>query len=241
MERPSAPTLLATCARDLASSLADARSRWDDACISPFDKEYAQYAAMAPVLSDVYGRLGLSGSMWCAAYLVHTDCPTYGGTCPTGHRKPGWWENDVCPCLGAEDDDEEGTETQIWRPAASAEDERAHLTLSAATAHMRCGLCERMRASVGTPAELQAATFRAAAARPEFVDMHPVGIFLAETLLAEAGGGWARLMYAYPTYFDDAMIDAMARLENVVDYIDIPLQHASDRMLEAMRRNVGAD
>ena len=60
-------------------------------------------------------------------------------------------------------------------------------------------------------------------------------------VLAEAGGGWARLMYAYPTYFDDAMIDAMARLENVVDYIDIPLQHASDPMLEAMRRNVKAD
>jgi ribosomal protein S12 methylthiotransferase len=59
-------------------------------------------------------------------------------------------------------------------------------------------------------------------------------------VLAEAGGGWARLMYAYPTYFDDAMIDAMARLENVVDYIDIPLQHASDSMLSLMRRNVGA-
>ena len=59
-------------------------------------------------------------------------------------------------------------------------------------------------------------------------------------ILQEAGGGWARLMYAYPTFFDDAMIDAIARLKNVVNYIDIPLQHASDPMLTAMRRNVRA-
>ena len=48
-------------------------------------------------------------------------------------------------------------------------------------------------------------------------------------------------MYAYPTYFDDAMIDAIGRLRNVVNYIDIPLQHASDAMLTAMRRNVTAE
>jgi ribosomal protein S12 methylthiotransferase len=54
------------------------------------------------------------------------------------------------------------------------------------------------------------------------------------------GGGWIRLMYAYPSTFTDAMIDAMARLPNVVKYIDMPLQHASDRMLTAMRRNVSA-
>lgn len=60
-------------------------------------------------------------------------------------------------------------------------------------------------------------------------------------VLEESGGGWIRLMYAYPTYFDDAMIDAIARLRNVVNYIDIPLQHASDAMLTAMRRNVSAE
>lgn len=60
-------------------------------------------------------------------------------------------------------------------------------------------------------------------------------------VVAEAGAGWIRLMYAYPTYFDDAMIDAIARLEHVTDYVDIPLQHASDAMLAAMRRNVRAD
>lgn len=52
--------------------------------------------------------------------------------------------------------------------------------------------------------------------------------------------GWVRLMYAYPTTFSDEMIDALAGLKNIVKYIDIPLQHASDSMLKAMRRNVSA-
>jgi len=56
-----------------------------------------------------------------------------------------------------------------------------------------------------------------------------------------AGGhGWIRLMYAYPTNFADEMIDAIAELRHVCKYIDIPLQHASDAMLTAMRRNVSA-
>ncbi len=52
--------------------------------------------------------------------------------------------------------------------------------------------------------------------------------------------GWVRLMYAYPSTFNDAMINAIASLPNIVKYIDMPLQHASDRMLQAMRRNVTA-
>ena len=47
----------------------------------------------------------------------------------------------------------------------------------------------------------------------------------------EFGGGWMRLMYAYPSKFDDASIDAIARHDNIVKYIDMPLQHASDAML----------
>ncbi len=61
----------------------------------------------------------------------------------------------------------------------------------------------------------------------------------------EAGvkDGWVRLMYAYPTNFSDEMIEAIAHLSQkgrIVPYIDIPLQHASDNMLTAMRRNVSA-
>ncbi|MDP6891329.1 MAG: 30S ribosomal protein S12 methylthiotransferase RimO [Phycisphaerales bacterium] len=69
-----------------------------------------------------------------------------------------------------------------------------------------------------------------------------VGLLTAiDEVAAAHGGGWVRLMYAYPNNFTDEMIDAVASLPNVVKYIDMPLQHASDRMLRAMRRNVSAD
>jgi ribosomal protein S12 methylthiotransferase len=64
-----------------------------------------------------------------------------------------------------------------------------------------------------------------------------VGLLTAlDGVAAEHGGGWVRLMYAYPSTFTDAMIDAIASLPNVVKYIDIPLQHVTDPMLERMRR-----
>ena len=50
----------------------------------------------------------------------------------------------------------------------------------------------------------------------------------------------ARLMYAYPSKFTDEMIHAIRDLPRIVDYVDMPLQHASDAMLEAMRRHVTA-
>lgn len=53
--------------------------------------------------------------------------------------------------------------------------------------------------------------------------------------------GWIRLMYAYPTNFADEMIEAIADLPHVCNYIDIPLQHASNKILTAMRRNVTAE
>jgi ribosomal protein S12 methylthiotransferase len=64
---------------------------------------------------------------------------------------------------------------------------------------------------------------------------------VSEAVKRTSGAGWVRLMYAYPTNFSDPMIDAMAELVgegHVLPYIDIPLQHASDRVLKAMRRNV---
>jgi ribosomal protein S12 methylthiotransferase len=57
----------------------------------------------------------------------------------------------------------------------------------------------------------------------------------------ERGGGWIRLMYAYPSKFTDAMIDAIATLPSVVKYLDMPLQHASDSMLTLMRRHITSD
>jgi ribosomal protein S12 methylthiotransferase len=50
------------------------------------------------------------------------------------------------------------------------------------------------------------------------------------------GQGWLRLMYAYPSCFTDEMIDAIAELPAVLKYIDMPLQHINDRVLDSMRR-----
>ncbi|MEM6978072.1 MAG: 30S ribosomal protein S12 methylthiotransferase RimO [Planctomycetota bacterium] len=47
---------------------------------------------------------------------------------------------------------------------------------------------------------------------------------------------WIRLMYFYPMYIDDALIETLATAERIVPYIDMPLQHASDRMLKRMAR-----
>ena len=47
---------------------------------------------------------------------------------------------------------------------------------------------------------------------------------------------WVRLMYAYPHNFTPALIAAMAETENCVKYVDMPLQHCSDRVLQRMNR-----
>jgi ribosomal protein S12 methylthiotransferase len=53
-----------------------------------------------------------------------------------------------------------------------------------------------------------------------------------------AGIDWIRLMYFYPMYIDDALIDTIADSRKILPYIDIPLQHASDHMLRRMARRV---
>ncbi len=57
-----------------------------------------------------------------------------------------------------------------------------------------------------------------------------------DRLSRQQGGAWLRLMYAYPSCFTDEMIDAMAALPNVLKYIDMPLQHINDQVLDRMRR-----
>jgi len=51
-----------------------------------------------------------------------------------------------------------------------------------------------------------------------------------------SGLAWIRLLYAYPTGITDRLIETMAQSAKVVHYLDVPLQHASDRILQAMRR-----
>lgn len=47
---------------------------------------------------------------------------------------------------------------------------------------------------------------------------------------------WIRVLYMYPDEIDDELLDTMAKLPKVVPYFDIPMQHASDRMLKLMNR-----
>jgi ribosomal protein S12 methylthiotransferase len=49
---------------------------------------------------------------------------------------------------------------------------------------------------------------------------------------------WIRLHYAYPSKFPIEVLDVMATRENICKYLDMPLQHASDNMLNAMHRNI---
>lgn len=47
---------------------------------------------------------------------------------------------------------------------------------------------------------------------------------------------WVRILYAYPTYFTDKLIETMAKGKKICRYIDIPLQHAAETVLRRMNR-----
>ena len=47
---------------------------------------------------------------------------------------------------------------------------------------------------------------------------------------------WLRILYAYPGYITDRLIDVMAEKDQILPYIDMPLQHADPEVLRAMRR-----
>jgi ribosomal protein S12 methylthiotransferase len=49
---------------------------------------------------------------------------------------------------------------------------------------------------------------------------------------------WIRLHYLFPTTFPEALLDVMSSRPDVCNYVDIPLQHISDRILKSMRRGV---
>ena len=49
---------------------------------------------------------------------------------------------------------------------------------------------------------------------------------------------WIRLHYAYPHKFPIEVVETMKKLPKVCDYLDLPLQHSSDPVLNAMRRNI---
>jgi len=49
---------------------------------------------------------------------------------------------------------------------------------------------------------------------------------------------WIRLHYAYPSKFPMEIIDVMKERNNICNYLDMPLQHASNTMLKAMKRQI---
>jgi ribosomal protein S12 methylthiotransferase len=52
---------------------------------------------------------------------------------------------------------------------------------------------------------------------------------------------WIRLHYAYPHKFPIEVLDVMRERENICNYLDIPLQHAANNMLTAMRRQISRE
>lgn len=61
---------------------------------------------------------------------------------------------------------------------------------------------------------------------------------LLNALADVKGLEWIRLHYAYPSKFPLEVLDVMRERSNICKYLDIPLQHASNNMLKAMRRNI---
>ena len=64
---------------------------------------------------------------------------------------------------------------------------------------------------------------------------------LLDELCGIDGVEWIRLLYAYPDEITDELIDCIARQPKIVKYLDIPLQHISDRILRAMNRRGTGD
>ena len=64
---------------------------------------------------------------------------------------------------------------------------------------------------------------------------------LLRKLARVEGLEWIRVMYAYPSRIDDELVEVMASTPNIVKYIDLPMQHGSDRLLRAMNRHASRD
>ncbi len=64
---------------------------------------------------------------------------------------------------------------------------------------------------------------------------------LLQSLVRVEGLDWIRLLYCYPNYLDAPLLRFIADEEKVCPYIDMPLQHISDRMLRRMKREKSGD
>ena len=57
--------------------------------------------------------------------------------------------------------------------------------------------------------------------------------------IARIFSGWVRLLYLHPLFISESLLKTMYELPNVVNYLDIPLQHVSDSVLSDMKRGYG--
>jgi ribosomal protein S12 methylthiotransferase len=64
---------------------------------------------------------------------------------------------------------------------------------------------------------------------------------LEELVTSVPDVSWLRILYAYPGYITDRLLDVMSANEQILPYIDIPLQHADPDVLRAMRRPANMD
>jgi ribosomal protein S12 methylthiotransferase len=53
-----------------------------------------------------------------------------------------------------------------------------------------------------------------------------------------AGNRWVRLLYTHPAHFTDDLLDTIASRNNILNYIDMPIQHSSNEILKKMKRKV---
>ncbi|MCL2101651.1 MAG: 30S ribosomal protein S12 methylthiotransferase RimO [Fibromonadales bacterium] len=63
---------------------------------------------------------------------------------------------------------------------------------------------------------------------------------LLESLLKNTKIPWLRLMYLYPEHITDGLLNLMAKEPRICKYADMPIQHASDKMLKLMKRKYKA-
>jgi len=61
---------------------------------------------------------------------------------------------------------------------------------------------------------------------------------LLDKLAQVEGIDWIRLQYAYPAGFPLEVLDTIKKYPNICNYLDMPLQHASEKMLKLMRRGI---
>jgi ribosomal protein S12 methylthiotransferase len=62
---------------------------------------------------------------------------------------------------------------------------------------------------------------------------------LLRAIDATHAAAWVRLLYAYPVGVDDELLRAIVDLPSICNYLDVPLQHASERVLKSMKRPIG--